>query len=250
MLTKDFAVQVKAAGKSDGLGEGQFEAIVSAFGNVDSVGDIVMPGAFAEDLEEWESKGDPIPVIWAHDWHDPFSHIGHVLEAEEVDKGLKIVGQTDLDNEKAVQVYRLLKGRRVTQFSFAYDILDAAWAERDGKDVLELRKLKLYEVGPCLVGANQETELLSAKAQRLAQSRAKFSEKHLQQLSSAVESLQSVLEAAKSPESRKDDRTPAEPSQEPSVPARDETSGKSSAQVPGAVPRRARVEAELFLARH
>ena len=89
MLTKDFAAKVKAAGPGDGLEEGQFKAIVSVFGNVDVVGDVVMPGAFENDLKRWEDSGDSMPVIWSHDWSDPFSHIGEVLKAEEVEAGLR-----------------------------------------------------------------------------------------------------------------------------------------------------------------
>lgn len=163
MLTKAAPVRVKA-GEQDGLGEGQFEAVVSVFGNVDSYGDVVMPGAFADDLLAWEKSGNPIPVLWSHLSHDPDYHIGHVVEAKETAEGLWVRGQLDLDAPKANQVYRLLKGRRVTQFSFAYDVLDAAYAERDGEKVYELRKLKVYEVGPTLIGANQETRLIGVKA--------------------------------------------------------------------------------------
>lgn len=198
MQTKDFRVSVKAAGQADGLEEGQFEAIVSVFGNEDSVGDVVMPGAFKADLERWEAKGDPIPVIWSHDWADPFSHLGTVLKAEERDEGLWVRAQiADMDsNPKAAQVYRLLKGRRVTQMSFAYDVEDAGWGKRGDREVYELRQLKVYEVGPCLVGANQETELLAAKAQQMA-SGAKagrtLSQKSRELLTAAYESLGEIL---------------------------------------------------------
>lgn len=152
--------------KADSIDEeaGTFEAIVSVFNNIDSVGDVVMPGAFSDDLAEWAAKGDPIPVIWSHRWEDPEYHVGLVLEAKETDEGLWVKAQIDLDESKGQKVFRLLKGRRVTQFSFAYDILDGAWAERDGVDVYELRKLHVHEVGPTLIGANRDTRLLSAKA--------------------------------------------------------------------------------------
>lgn len=176
MRTKDFTARVKAAGVADGLAEGQFVALVSVFGNEDSVGDVVVPGAFTETLAAWAAKGDPIPVIWAHKWGDPFAHVGRVIKAVETLEGLEVTGQID-DltgddvNETAQQVYRLLKGRRVTQFSFAYDETESAWVKDDSHrwgGYYELRRLKLHEVGPCLVGANQETELLAAKAQGLA----------------------------------------------------------------------------------
>jgi hypothetical protein len=47
-------------------GSGEFEALVSVFGNIDHGGDRVIKGAFAKSLGKWEAKGDPIPVIWNH----------------------------------------------------------------------------------------------------------------------------------------------------------------------------------------
>ena len=165
MFTKSCTVAVKAAGTDDGLEEGVFEALVSVFGNKDSYGDIVMPGAFTNTLAEWEASGSPIPVYWSHRMDDPDYNIGHVLEAKETPEGLWVRAQLDLENPKAVQVYRLLKGRRVTQFSFAYDVIAGGWAKNaDEEEYYELRELKVYEVGPTPIGANQETELLSVKS--------------------------------------------------------------------------------------
>lgn len=198
--TKDCPARVKAVGTGDGLQEGQFTALVSVFGNRDSMGDVVLPGAFAETLAEWKGRGDPIPVIWSHDWSDPFSHIGHVTDAEETTDGLVVTGQLDLDNPKAEQVGRLLKGRRVTQFSFAYDVVEGAWVEQENaQPYYELRKLKLHEVGPTLIGANQETELLAAKAAALAEGAKAgrvLAQQHLERLKDAHAALGEVIAAA------------------------------------------------------
>lgn len=203
MLHKSCPVKVKAAGEADGLEEGQFEAIVSVFGNKDSYGDVVIPGAFKDTISEWEGSGNPIPVYYSHRMDDPDYNIGHVIEAKETDEGLWVRAQLDLESEssKARQVYRLLKGRRLTQFSFAYDIEEGGWATRKSGDrdeeYFELRKLKVYEVGPTPIGANQETELLGVKS--AAEHAAKFaadvkagrvlSSKNETTLREAVESL-------------------------------------------------------------
>jgi uncharacterized protein len=216
MRTKDFIARVKAAGIEDGLAEGQFVALVSVFGNEDSMGDVVRPGAFTESLAEWAAKGDPIPVIWSHAWGDPFAHIGTVVKAVETLQGLEITGQIDdmADNPTSAQVYRLLKGRRVTQFSFAYDVLEDAWVEdhsRQWGGYLELRKLKLHEVGPCLVGANQETELLAAKARGLADGAKAgrvLSQSNFATLKGAYDSIGEVLNSA-TPEKAKTASAPA-----------------------------------------
>jgi len=200
MHIKECSAQVKAAGD----GSGQFTALVSVFNNKDSVGDVVMPGAFTDTLAEWAASGDPIPVIWSHDWLDPFSHIGAVTSAQQTDAGLQVTGQLDLDNAKAQQVYRLLKAGRVKQFSFAYDVEEGAWVESNANGVedsrYELRKLKLYEVGPTLVGANQETELLAVKAAALAAGVKEgrvLAQKHVDALEETHAKLGEVIAAVK-----------------------------------------------------
>lgn len=162
MLTKNATVTVKA-GPDDGLKEGQFVAYASVFGNKDSYGDVVMPGAFAKTLAEWKKSGDVIPLLFGHNMSDPDYNLGGVVEAEEDNVGLKIIGEFDLENPKSVQSYRLLKGRRIRQMSFAYDEIDSGPAVHDGDQVWELRELKLYEVSIVTVGANQETEILAVK---------------------------------------------------------------------------------------
>jgi len=173
---------------ADDMASGQFEAIVSVFGNIDHVGDVVMPGAFTETLAAWKATGDPIPVLWSHRMDDPRFSIGVVQEAAElmpgdaripewVDTwikehgGLWVRAQLDMGadaSEVAVAARKLLADRRVKQFSFAYDTLDSGWGKVDGQEVYELRKLGLFEVSCTLVGCNDLTQLLGAKAAALA----------------------------------------------------------------------------------
>lgn len=167
MPTKDTTIQIKA-GPDDGLAEGQFTAYASVFGNKDSYGDVVIPGAFAETLAEWSTSSNFIPLLFGHNMGDPDFNIGHVITAEEDERGLLVTAQLDLDNPKGLQTYRLLKGRRISQMSFAYDVLEGAWIDKteDGQDeyYYELRKLRLYEVSVVTIGANQETEILAVKS--------------------------------------------------------------------------------------
>jgi HK97 family phage prohead protease len=163
MLTKNATTIQLKAGPEDGLADGQFIAYASVFGNIDSYGDIVTKGAFANSLAAWQKSGNVIPLLFGHNMSDPDLNIGHVVTAEEDAVGLKVTCQLDLENPKAKQVYRMLKGRRIDQMSFAYDVIDGAPAQKDGEDVYEIRDLKLYEVSVVTVGANQETEVLAVK---------------------------------------------------------------------------------------
>lgn len=172
MLTKNATISLKI-GPEDGLAEGQFTAYASVFDNVDSYGDVVMPGAFSKDLQRWEKSGNPIPLLFGHNMSDPDFNLGHVVDAQEDDTGLLVTAELDLENPKAKQTYRLLKGRRINQMSFAYDVIEGGPASRrkDGssdedpetEQYFELRELKLYEVSIVTVGANQETEILAVK---------------------------------------------------------------------------------------
>lgn len=172
MFTKATAAHIKA-GPDDGLDEGTFTAYASVFGNVDAYGDVVQPGAFADTLAEWKSSGNTIPLLYGHNLGDPDYNIGAVTKAEEDDHGLKVTAQLDLEHGKGAQVYRLLKGKRISQMSFAYDVLEGGPAKReiDGEPtaIYELQKMRLHEVSVVPIGANDQTEILAVKAaQQLA----------------------------------------------------------------------------------
>lgn len=200
MKVKNARVQLKA-GPGDGLEEGQFEAYASVFGNVDSYGDVVQPGAFADSLKEWEESENLLPVLFGHNMSDPEYNIGHVLEAVEDEKGLRVRAQLDLETPKGLATYRLIKGRRISQMSFAYDVLEGSWGEKDGMEVYELRKLKVYEVSVVPIGANQETEILAVKAAAAVlvggQKEGRvLAAKHIDSLRSAQEAIGAVIAAA------------------------------------------------------
>lgn len=165
MKRKSMIAQVKAAGEGDGLKDGQFTAYASVFGNVDSYGDIVDKGAFTDTLKEWGEKDAPIPLLWGHDIFDMFNNIGHLEEAKEDDHGLLVKGQFDLENPNGVQAYKLVKQKRVTDLSFAFDVIDAAEEKKDGDQVVNhLKALKLWEVSVVPIGANPETEFVGVKS--------------------------------------------------------------------------------------
>ena len=231
MLTKTYQATLNALDPAES-DQGIVEMIVSTY-DVDSWGDRVVPGAFADTLADWKSRGDPIPFIWSHQHDDPDSHIGIVLDAaeREVDAaadppapaGLWVKAQLDLDNPKSKQVLRLLKGRRVTQASFAYDIVDGGAVTENEQSVYELRKLQLYEVGPTLIGMNQATELLGAKDYRVLggimrsiKAGRVISAKNEELLRAAHESIGAVLSALDSDDGKANPGEPAkveEPSQ-------------------------------------
>lgn len=163
MLHKSFPARFKAIDEA----QGTFEALVAVFGNVDRGGDRILPGAFAATLETWKASGDPIPVIFSHQWENLDAHIGRVLEASEAADGLYVKAQLDLDEPFAAKVWRKMKARTLKEFSFAYDIVESVSVGRSEaaapNHYQDLVALDLLEVGPCLVGMNPETQLITVK---------------------------------------------------------------------------------------
>lgn len=155
MHAKTLPVKVKA---TDDAGEGVVEALVATY-DTDSIGDRIVPGAFAATLKEWADSGQSIPFIWSHMHDDLDAYLGDVLEAKEVDEGLWVKAQIDMEDERARKAYRLIKGGRVRNYSFAYEVRDSE--EKDGENLL--KDLKVFEVGPTLIGMNQNTRTLVAK---------------------------------------------------------------------------------------
>lgn len=195
MLKTAPLVRVKA-GPQDGLEEGQFTAYASVFDVKDSYGDVVRKGAFTETLAEWAQSPNVIPVLYGHDMKDPDFNVGHVVAAVEDDHGLLVTGQIDLDGPKGRQTYRLLKGRRVSQMSFAYDVVEGgAKTDDEFGDYYSLDKLKLYEVSIVPIGANPETEILAVKHLTDAMQAGRVSLKAVAALTEARSAIDSVLAA-------------------------------------------------------
>lgn len=210
MDIKTVPFKVKAVENDGDTGEGYFEGYASVFGNKDSYGDIVEPGAFTRTLEEWAGKdGSVIPVLWGHDMQDPFANIGGLVAAVEDETGLKVSGQLDLDNPTAAQVYRLMKGGRTNRMSFAYSVRDSE--ERDGAQ--HLKDLDLYEVSVVQVPANGLAEVTTVKAaaEALAKAGRTLSAKNETALREARDSIDAVLASLESDDSKASGHTDAKP---------------------------------------
>ncbi|QDP45023.1 capsid maturation protease [Microbacterium Phage DirtyBubble] len=229
---------IKAAGDEGvDLAEGEFTAYVSTWTREpDSYGDVVAKGAFAESIAEWESKDSVMPILFGHDLVDPFSNLGYAKSMVEDDHGLLVHAALDLENPKAKQVYRMLKGRRINQMSFAYDTLESGDVEvpkagGDGKVVArELRKLRIHEASVVPFGANSDTEVLAVKAIQESlglKAGRTISAKNLESLETAYAALGDVIAAAKNSNPDNDDEASSGKSEEDEAQARKSLSART-----------------------
>ncbi|WP_285189936.1 HK97 family phage prohead protease [Rhodococcus sp. MEB041] len=209
MKIKNVPLRVKA-GPDDGLGDGEFLVYPSTFTKTpDSYGDVVAPGAFLDTIEEWKASGNTMPGLYGHRLDDPDYFVAGAIDMGEDEHGWWVKGVFDMDSPKGAHVYRLVKGKRLSQLSFAFDTLDEGNVElEDGTKANELRKLKVYEFSFVPIGANQDTSVVAIKAlaasiSENAKAGRVFSAKNEQALREAAETvigaardIQSVLAAA------------------------------------------------------
>jgi len=190
------------AGPEDGLEDGQFIVYPSTFTRTpDSYGDVVAKGAFLDSLKAWEERGHTIPGLFGHRMDDPDYYVAWAEETGEDEHGWWVKGRFDLESPKGTQVYRLVKGRRLNQLSFAYDVLEeGAVTLEDGTKANELRKLNVHEFSFVPIGANQDTSVVAVKALAdLARAEVKagrvLSSKNETALRDARDAIDSVLKA-------------------------------------------------------
>lgn len=165
-------VQFKAINGALSVDEakGIVECFVAGIGNKDSVGDIIVPGAFDESLKRRKPR-----VVWGHDWNQP---IGKVLEIVEVGPNdprlpakMKAAGigglyarvQFNLKSERGREAFaNILFFGEDQEWSIGYKTHDAVYDTAKQANILKV--LELYEVSPVLHGANQLTGTISIKS--------------------------------------------------------------------------------------
>lgn len=182
-------------------GSGIFEGYASVFGNVDSYGDKVMPGAFTKSLaKSFPNGGAGIPCYWSHRMDDPEFILGKTVSAVEDEHGLKVRVSLDLDNPKAAAAYRALQAGAVNQMSFAYEVLDSHFIPEKGAKfggVNELRELNIFEVSVVQIGANTATSIDMVKS-AMKNDDSISTPGAIEQLEEVIDVLRNIIDSANS----------------------------------------------------
>lgn len=143
---KNFALEVKSEG------DRTFEGYAAVFNNVDSVNDIILPGAFSASL----ASGRKVRLCWQHESDEV---VGVPDDLREDGVGLYIKGRiatTSCGND----AYELLKMGAIDQMSIGY-MVDEHEYRPDG--VRLLKKLTLFEVSFVTFPANERAKITNVK---------------------------------------------------------------------------------------
>lgn len=148
-------LEVKAVGD-----DGTFEGYGSIFGNVDSYGDLIEPGAFKRSLADAKRTGRTVKMLWQHDRDQP---IGIWDDVAEDGKGLFVKGTLLRDSiPRAAEAYALLKAGAIDGLSIGYREIEAS-PHPTMPGVLQLKKLDLREVSIVTFAANDRARVETVK---------------------------------------------------------------------------------------
>lgn len=143
------AAEIKASA------EGVIEGYGSVFGNVDSYGDIVVAGAFADTLK----SGRAPAMLWQHNPDEP---IGVWTEVREDKRGLVVTGQLALGTQRGREALELIRMGALSGLSIGFSTVRSSFDEQTG--VRSLLELDLWEVSPVTFPANEAARITSAKS--------------------------------------------------------------------------------------
>lgn len=159
--------------------EGIVVAIVSVTGVIDSVNDLIEPGAYAETLTKRRPK-----VVWSHSWTEP---VGRVLHIEEWLPGdprlpkltkdgqpwpaaagaLVATMQFNLKNDQGLRAFQTVEfytESKEAEYSIGYQV-PAGASTKNTAGIRRIKKLDLFEVSPVLFGAAPLSMTLSLKSE-------------------------------------------------------------------------------------
>jgi HK97 family phage prohead protease len=145
MDSKELVLELKGEVAEDG----SFEGIASVYGNVDSQGDRIEAGAFAD------QDGAQVPLLWSHKRDEPVG-LGKLVHTAA---GVLIKGKLDLDTTAGREAYSRLQKGIVKGLSIGLQLIQHAY---DGA-VRVIRKGAIREVSLVLFPANPAAMVTAVK---------------------------------------------------------------------------------------
>lgn len=151
---KQNGLEVKDIDAKQGIITGYF----SAFGNVDSDGDIMMPGAFKRSIEDWGPAGKGRIKHLMN--HDPSQPLGKILELKEDGYGLYYRSQIG-KHRLGQDFIKMVESDLIKEHSIGFRTL----REQKSNDANEIHEVMLFE-GSSLTawGANDATPVINMKS--------------------------------------------------------------------------------------
>lgn len=137
----------------------------AVFGNVDSYGDVIAPGAFAKSLAAIKAGEKPMPAMLLS--HNPEAlPVGVWTEMSEDGHGLRVKGKL-LDTTQGSDTYKALKAGAITGLSIGFRPIEYALRSKPDEPRRTLKSVDLIEVSVVGFPANDKARVLSVKADQI-----------------------------------------------------------------------------------
>lgn len=143
-------------------GKMTFSGYGAVFGNVDSYGDVIAPGAFAKSLANHYSEGSQ-PLMFLN--HDAFGSlpIGRWTDMAEDGHGLKVHGEL-LDTQMGRDTYTALKAGAINGLSIGFRPVEFSTRSKPEDPRRTLKAVDLVEVSVVTLPANQKARVSAVKS--------------------------------------------------------------------------------------
>lgn len=147
---------------------GEFAGYGAVFGNIDSHGDVIEPGAFRDTLSQWQAKGSLPPMKLMHgSAANPFSGsdlpVGKWKAMREDSRGLYVEGKlSGMETDRGRFHYALMQDGALSDLSIGYKAL--RHIPGAGSIKRRLQSLKLVEVSLVPEGSNDQAHITDLKS--------------------------------------------------------------------------------------
>lgn len=159
MLFKSFTMTKDSLKQLAEQGEGR--AVIATLNVIDHDNDVSLPGAF-----DWMEQN--AFVIPHHNWHSESPPLGKTAIKEDGDDVIahfKLNLKTHLGSDWREHLkFDLENGSPRQEWSYGFDTIEAEQGELDGRKVQFLKKQKVHEISPVILGAGIDTRTLDVKS--------------------------------------------------------------------------------------
>lgn len=154
MILRDGHFEIKEVTAS-----GTFAGYGSVYGVVDQGDDIVQPGAFADSLNEWNSKGRMPALLWQHKSGEP---IGAYTAMREDANGLYVEGKLALKTQRGAEAYELMQMKAISGLSIGFMTREDSYDQKTG--IRTIKKGDLWEVSLVTFPMNDSARVAVVKS--------------------------------------------------------------------------------------
>jgi HK97 family phage prohead protease len=131
-----------------------FAGYASLYTVADQQNDVVLPGAFAASLRDWQARKRLPSLLWQHDTTQPIGRINRIVDNA---KGLLIEGVLFFALKQGFEASTLVKERALDGLSIGFQVAKSTKDPRTGNRLIQ--EAVLWEVSLVTFPANLKTRI-------------------------------------------------------------------------------------------